>query len=1350
MKTNRSKTFILALCFILIFSCFLSVSCKKSCKDKNDDDIKTPVNTYYVTFDANNGSNTNMVSVEENKTVSMPSSNPTKEGFNFLYWSLNGEEYNFNTPITSHITLVAMYESIVVKTTRIRWNEDESITYEYDGDIPRTVEVGSVIKFKVNESPYFDGDLKVYVNETLVSKASDGYYSFVAEDVSSMDVSVDGLVKQNNKISGSGTVDNPYMINNAAQFKAFTDGVNSTTVTRYNNAYFELNADIDFNGYTIDIIGTTLNENEFSGHFNGNGHTISNFKLKEKNGIFGLFGYLVVAEVSNLNINSDLYATPSNDGYSLIGSLVAYNIGSDIINCSYNGTLEVDNQLDNSAKVFAGGLIGYMQSYTDTYSSSLMYSKVNATIKSIGKTEATSVGGLVGNLFGASYETAAYVYNCAFDGRIEGSILSSGGIVGSQQEKTSVTECYSKGYIEAISNGRITSSGGIVGLCENETVVNYCFSTAELKSNNPDKAEYIIGDIIGSAYPDGKSGLDDRKVLEISNYYANNSIVTVDNVKYDLTKLEDVIKLLNWKKCNWNNDLTPNKDGLDVAEVEIIFDFGRDVTNEGLDGNMLTQSKDTVKVNGCIPVYWVYNGSGQNTFVADDGTISYGYFFDEACTIRVPAAYLISQNETIYVGFADYNNVEGEYYINLSNQEIKLTFDNNGKLTMQYDGIVEYYVYLFDGKKITIKDAYFAQLEYPSLADSIEDDVDYYAIIEKEDLLIYNDDYFPLEDGLEIIAHKKNMAMGKWYSSNNEVYTFLSDGTGNIDDVSTFIYECNGMEVVITKGKEVINATISNDGTSMISNDNVILSITKFDIFTGEWEADFIEQLNIIFDGKGNVIYEGNSYNYTVDGEIAHFDKYSASFNEEGLLELSDGSKKNVFGRKGSFIGTWTDTVVDYWISFGGIGKDGYGYGYDSFGYTFSYILDSDQSGLDGFITMYVGSTMYGYGHMAVGNDGSIMLYLAVFTPDRGMIVDDYNVSYIDAFYGTWHGEDGMSLTFNGLGAYDIYEYIYSIAGYWDVRGFVTVEKDGNETDVRYSYDLESGTGSFEYLGITYNVQVIDGELIVNEVSFKSPDGLDVQQFQIDDKIFTFNGKSKVDLGKVTVTVNNEEVEYSYIVNDKIVEIYDNQELIYTIDTENNYLLVDKTTNEELQLGIYHKLIGKTFVLSNFASISFDGLLNIDGFGKASYISDSEEYELDILYVDQSYLALYQGSTFIYYAYYLNENCAALCDYNFSVVSVMATPDELCGVWYSESGDKVIFDGLTNASEYIYSSCAITETDEVGSYLETYTYEVQDDHYVIYTTENDIEVDKYYVYTSYVEGSVAYSKDDVTIYIVKA
>lgn len=37
-------------------------------------------------------------------------SDPQKEGFNFKYWTLNDEEFNFDTPITQDITLVATYD----------------------------------------------------------------------------------------------------------------------------------------------------------------------------------------------------------------------------------------------------------------------------------------------------------------------------------------------------------------------------------------------------------------------------------------------------------------------------------------------------------------------------------------------------------------------------------------------------------------------------------------------------------------------------------------------------------------------------------------------------------------------------------------------------------------------------------------------------------------------------------------------------------------------------------------------------------------------------------------------------------------------------------------------------------------------------------------------------------------------------------------------------------------------------------------------------------------------------------------------------------------------------------------
>ena len=98
----------------------------------------------------------------------------------------------------------------------------------------------------------------------------------------------------------------------------------------------------------------------------------------------------------------------------------------------------------------------------------------------------------------------------------------------------------------------------------------------------------------------------------------------------------------------------------------------------------------------------------------------------------------------------------------------------------------------------------------------------------------------------------------------------------------------------------------------------------------------------------------------------------------------------------------------------------------------------------------------------------------------------------------------------------------------------------------------------------------------------------------------------------------------------------------------------------------------------------------------------------------------------------------------------MATPDKLIGKWLNEDGERVVFDGLSNASSYLYPSCVIAETDEIGTYLESYSYEEVDDHYEITTTENGEVIVKYYVYFEYVEGSVKYTQNDVSIYILKA
>ena len=63
---------------------------------------------FTVTFDTAGGSEIEPVKVKENKTVKQPTA-PTKAGLIFNEWTLNGEVFDFNTPITSDITLKATW-----------------------------------------------------------------------------------------------------------------------------------------------------------------------------------------------------------------------------------------------------------------------------------------------------------------------------------------------------------------------------------------------------------------------------------------------------------------------------------------------------------------------------------------------------------------------------------------------------------------------------------------------------------------------------------------------------------------------------------------------------------------------------------------------------------------------------------------------------------------------------------------------------------------------------------------------------------------------------------------------------------------------------------------------------------------------------------------------------------------------------------------------------------------------------------------------------------------------------------------------------------------------------------------
>lgn len=111
----KNKFFLLILGIIILIIIILVIFLKETPNelqnDSNDESIKEEINYYTVTFDSNGGTNIDSVVIKENDVIIEPSS-PEKEGYTFEYWELDGKQYDFNTKVTSEITLIAKWQEV--------------------------------------------------------------------------------------------------------------------------------------------------------------------------------------------------------------------------------------------------------------------------------------------------------------------------------------------------------------------------------------------------------------------------------------------------------------------------------------------------------------------------------------------------------------------------------------------------------------------------------------------------------------------------------------------------------------------------------------------------------------------------------------------------------------------------------------------------------------------------------------------------------------------------------------------------------------------------------------------------------------------------------------------------------------------------------------------------------------------------------------------------------------------------------------------------------------------------------------------------------------------------------------
>lgn len=246
------------------------------------------------------------------------------------------------------------------------------------------------------------------------------------------------------KPQGKGTADEPYLIGTAAELEWFRKLVNNSNDTdNHRDACAKLTADIDLKGVEWEPIGGNNGyvTSYYAGQFDGNGKTISNFKITAAYNYAGFFSYVKgKAYIHDLEISGASISSTKNNAGGIIGTM----IDGKVERCSFDG--EVEGLFTN--KGYAGGIAGYLGN-TDKTSPQI------TNCANFGSISAGYAGGITGYA-----KNAKAISNCYNTGTVNGS-TRSGGIVGQNMYGVKITNCYNTGAIKGTGIGAIAGFAGV-------------------------------------------------------------------------------------------------------------------------------------------------------------------------------------------------------------------------------------------------------------------------------------------------------------------------------------------------------------------------------------------------------------------------------------------------------------------------------------------------------------------------------------------------------------------------------------------------------------------------------------------------------------------------------------------------------------------------------------------------------------------------------------------------------------------------------------------------------------------------------------------------------------------------
>ena len=278
---------------------------------------------------------------------------------------------------------------------------------------------------------------------------------------------------------GTGTENDPYQINTAAELAYFAKSVNDGKW--YDGEYIILKNNINLNNQEWTPIGN--HSNSFRGNFDGRNHTVTGMQISGELDRVGLFG-----ECTKHNVNSAIKNITVKDsvicGINFVGAIVGYAEEINIENCR-----SIGNTINGKTDV--GGICGKIGGYS--------VGKVSQCYNSSKVTGRGRVGGIAG--------MGGIAENCLNTGEImiinKDYQSACGGIFGIFDDTTTsatITACVNLGKV---SGGE--SFGGIVGSTDSESTghISNCYYNMDAITGGFDAGTALTAGQLCGALPEG-------------------------------------------------------------------------------------------------------------------------------------------------------------------------------------------------------------------------------------------------------------------------------------------------------------------------------------------------------------------------------------------------------------------------------------------------------------------------------------------------------------------------------------------------------------------------------------------------------------------------------------------------------------------------------------------------------------------------------------------------------------------------------------------------------------------------------------------------------------------------------